>query len=127
METNKFVLADVAVGWIRRWQEMKPAFCVNAFTIPISDLGSAFEEEHFKTIRVYFGLTESNEMKLVVVGTDHNNNDILVDASLEATLKTKGGRNKIFTNVTDARVGCFDVCRPCPPMCGTSLLTTALL
>lgn len=121
MEIKDFVPAQEAAAWIKRWSAEKPKYFANAFTIPIEDLRQAYKEEHFNTIRVYFGLTETGQMKLIVVGVDENQNDILT--AVNFTVYNPLSSNTAVTEpVTVGKVGCYDVCKPCPPECGSSLL-----
>lgn len=124
MEIKDFVPAQEAANWIKRWGAEKPKFFANAFTIPIDDLRQAYKEEHFKTIRVYFGLTETGQMKLIVVGVDENKNDIMttVDFVVTPYSNPEAPVKVAAVAVSEGKAGCYDVCKPCPPECGTSLL-----
>lgn len=125
MDIKDFVPAQEAAAWIKRWSAEKPKYFANAFTIPIEDLRQAHKEEHFKTIRVYFGLTETGQMKLIVVGVDENKNDILATVDFTASHPSNhplSQETAIAQPVSVGKSGCYDVCKPCPPECGTSLL-----
>jgi hypothetical protein len=78
MATNTITLAT-AQGWAAKWQS-DPANKIKAFLIPKEDITQLFQYDGVSDVRTYFGMDESGNQKLMIVGVDANGNDLIDDA-----------------------------------------------
>lgn len=99
-----------AITWTKNWRKQKEKHgkkkndYVRAFRIDLAELDEIRKEKGTDHIRIYFGIEEKDgeeREKLVLVGVDENDNDIIDIKSL-----TKS-----------ATSGTFDFSKPCPPTC----------
>ena len=104
---NVVTQAD-AIDWVGNWRDKHPHE-VKALGIPIADLTQLFETEFMEDIaeiRVYLAIKKDangNETtKGLLVGVDQAGND-LIDYNKHEYI--------------------YDFTRPCPPMCGTGILS----
>ncbi len=107
---NSIPLSDAA-EWTKRWRDTGHMTWANqptddlikGFLIPFEDIKELQKESGFVNIRAYLGLRERinekgktiSEIKLVIVGTDREDNDLI------------GEGDKVY-----------DFTTPCPPRCG---------
>ena len=78
MATNTIPL-ETAKIWAAAWQS-DPANKTKAFLIPKEDITQLFEYDGVCNVRTYFGMDESGNQKLMIVGVDANGNDLIDDA-----------------------------------------------
>ncbi len=79
MAQNTITL-EQAQAWAKKWRE-NPDTNVIAFLIPEVDLTQAMAEENTVNIRTYLGIDEENNPKLMVVGVDSNNKDLIDESN----------------------------------------------
>jgi hypothetical protein len=102
-----------ATDWTTNWRNRYPELL--SFLVPMEDLKGVIDEMVIgaENARVYLGLTGSGEPKLIFVGADGTEQDIILNPT-----------------DPDAEVsGLYDFSNPCPPLCGdtTSPLYTGIL
>ncbi|MEI6410827.1 MAG: hypothetical protein WCR52_15665 [Bacteroidota bacterium] len=102
-----------ATDWTTNWRTRHPELL--SFLVPMEDLKGVIGEMGVGAVnaRVYLGLTDSGEPKLVFVAANGTEQDIILNSSNP-----------------DAPVsGLYDFSNPCPPLCGdkTSPLYTGVL
>ena len=103
-----------ACRYTRRWREAGNT--IRAFTIDTQELLDIIDElgrKHLKAVaqvRVYFGIKDTGEEALVLVGVDEHGNDI--------TSFMKPGAAQSAKNVEgEEESGTYDFTRPCPDTC----------
>lgn len=102
-----------ATDWTTNWRDRHPELI--SFLVPMEDLKGVINEIPIgaESARVYLGLTDSGEHKLIFVGANELEQDIILNEQNP-----------------DAQVsGLYDFSNPCPPICGdtSSPLYTGIL
>jgi hypothetical protein len=77
-----------------------------AFLIPREELETLLD--YATNVRMYFGRDENDNTCALIVGTDKENNDILINPNVQ--LKQNGGE-------TDDNSGVYNHMQPCPNLC----------
>ena len=100
MATNTITLATAQI-WAAKWQS-DPAHKTKAFLIPKVDISQLFEYEGVCDVRIYMGIDETGNQKIMLVGVDIDGNDLINPA-----------RNQF---IYDFALKCPDVCDTRSPL-----------
>ncbi len=68
-----------AQAWAARWR-LDPNNTVKAYLIPHIDITELLDEPHVQDVRAYMGIDENGEHKLMLVGVDSDNKDLINEA-----------------------------------------------
>lgn len=107
MKKQNTIPLATAKKWAKEWRDDQASynkyFELRAFNIPEDDLKDVLKDPGVKSIRAYIGVEKTTaggkntfEEKLMIVGVDKNNNDII----------SRNGNSLIF-----------DFSHPCPSAC----------
>lgn len=84
-------------SWYNKYNE-----CI-AFNVPLDDLKDVLKEKGIVSVRAYLGVDENGEEKLMIVGVDKYNKDMLSSRDGE--------------NLDEDSGQIYDFTRPCPTTC----------
>ncbi|MFC6099424.1 hypothetical protein [Olivibacter domesticus] len=111
MDTFYEIPLKEAITWTKNWRKYKQSHgkkkneYIRAFRVDLAELDEIRREKGTEHVRIYFGLEEKDGVmieKLVLVGVDDEDNDIIDIKSLSAQPTSSGT---------------FDFSKPCPPTC----------
>lgn len=98
-----------ASAWTRNYRDQNPG-SVNAHCLPAATLESILQQPGCVGVRAYYGLDDSGAPKLILVGYDANDNDLLT-GSVAAARGTVSLASTAPTAVISTEH------QPCPPCC----------
>jgi len=116
MKKKNTITLKTAMTWAKNWRNLESTYnkyneC-RAFNIPKIDLQEVLAEDGVKSVRAYLGVKETvnpktkeitYEEKLMIVGVDKNNKDMISTVNLG---KLGDGDDDIY-----------DMTQPCPDYC----------
>ncbi len=115
-EATKKITLQTAIDWTKEWRSEESDYNkyneLNAFLIPIQDIQGVLAEMGANPgddayVRAYLGVDASvNEEKLIIVGTEKQDDGTYKDLLPVALNKADGNKNSIW-----------DFAKPCPPYC----------
>lgn len=80
MKATNTISLTKAQDWAARWR-MDPNNTVKAYLIPKEDITQLMNETDVQDVRAYMGIDEKGEHKLMLVGVDAKNKDLINEAS----------------------------------------------
>ena len=107
MKKKNTITLQTAKKWAKKWRKEEGTYNEHqrcrAFNIPKIDLQEVLAEEGVESIRAYLGVNDDNVEKLMIVGVDKNNKDMI------STIKP----NELGAPGDDI----YDMTKPCPDIC----------
>ncbi|MBL4642193.1 MAG: hypothetical protein JKY44_01240 [Flavobacteriaceae bacterium] len=120
MAKKNTVSLKTAQKWIKEWRDLESSYNkyhrIKAFNIPLIDLQEVLKEKGIANVRAYLGVAKFEnhdtnppeflyEEKLLIVGVDKNNKDMI------SVIKAPDG-------LTDGEGDdIYDLTSPCPDLC----------
>ena len=121
MKKKNTITLQVAKKWAKKWRKQEGTYNQHhecrAFTIPKIDLQEVLAEDGVVNVRAYLGIevftdpdtgAEVTEEKLMIVGVDKNNKDMI---------STKKGEDGSLISDPEEGDDIYDFSRPCPTYC----------
>jgi hypothetical protein len=102
-----------ASQWTRNYRDKNPGapkgHCINK-----AQLEAILSQPGCEGVRAYYGLDEADNRKLIFVGIDADEQDIIAEAGFTSALKA-ASTDSLATNESQATI--VTETQPCPPCC----------
>ncbi|WP_426490696.1 hypothetical protein [Hymenobacter sp. 102] len=100
-----------ASNWTRNYRTQNPGG-IKGHCIPAATLNDLLSQPNCVGVRAYYGLDDDGAPKLVLVGYDANDNDILSETAVAARRETDEEAESLSSSAQIATA-----LPPCPPCC----------